>query len=98
MWTIATQINELTGDFARASETTNRLIDDVRGLTNEVKDLGGSLQSAKAFGLAAVILIPACAALVRWLVGGRLNDIRDQIYQSKRVPAVTAAPRAADKP
>ena len=74
---------------------TDRLIEDVGALTKDVKALHSSLQLAKGFGLAAIILIPICAGFVWWLVGGKLNDIRDQLYQPKPVAAAPAASQMA---
>lgn len=95
LWLITQQIHELTGGFSRTEAKTDRLIADVGDLTKEVKELRNSLMLAKGFGLAAVVLIPICATLVWWLVGSRLNNIRDQLYQDR---GVLSAPAPAANP
>lgn len=88
LWTIAQQIHELTGDFGRTTAKTERLIVDVGELSKDVRELRNSFALAKGFAIAAVILIPICAGLVWWLVGGKLNEIRDQLYQVR--PPISA--------
>ena len=90
MWLITTQLHELNSDFSKVATKTDRLIEDVGKLRTKVDKLHDSLTLAKGFGAAAIILIPICAAFVRWLIGGTLNDIRDRLSQVKSPPAVTA--------
>jgi hypothetical protein len=97
-WLIAQQIHELTSDFARTAAKTDRLVADVAELSREVKDLGRSLTFAKGFGIAAVILIPMCASIVWWLIGGKLNDIRDQLYASRPAISGPSSPGAVPAP
>jgi len=74
----------------------DRLISDVSDISKEVKELGTSFTLAKGFGLCAVVLVPACAALVWWLVGATLNDVRDQLLQTRQ-PPISAAPMSPGK-
>jgi len=95
-WTITQQLHELTSDFSKVSAKTDRLIEDVGELSKDVKKLHGSLQLAKGFGFCAIILIPVCAGFVWWLVGGKLNEIRDRLYQPQ-ASAIAAPPSATPK-
>jgi len=93
-WLVAQQLHEMAGDLARNSERTDRLIADVGDLAKDVKGLNRSLTFAKGFGAAAVFLIPVCAAMVWWLIGGKLDDIRDEMYRG--IPkTVTSSPASA---
>ena len=97
MWLIAQQMHELTSDFSKVSAKTDRLIADVGDLNKELKEIRHSFTLAKGVALCAFILIPACAVIVWWLIGGKLNELRDQMYQirpsqSVVVPSPIMAP------
>jgi hypothetical protein len=98
VWIITQQIHELTSDFVKVSTHMEHLISDVGTLTKDVRDLRTSVSVAKGFGIAVALLIPICAAFVWWLIGGKLNDIRDHLYQTR--PTISsqapASPGSAD--
>ena len=84
---------EIQKDISSISTKTDRLITDFRTLDAKVSGLDTSLTLAKGFGIAAIILIPICATIVWWLVGSKLENLRDQLLGASR-PAATqqAAP------
>jgi hypothetical protein len=83
IWVIIQQLHEVASDLSRNSTKTDRLVADVEGLSRDVKGLTAALTFARGFGVAAVLLIPLCAGLVWWLVGGKLNEIRDELYRDR---------------
>ena len=90
---------EIQKDISALSTKTNRLISDVSDLDEHVDALRHKLSRAEGFGIAAVVLVPACAALVWWLVGGQLTEIRNKMYAGP--PAASSsltAPTAANNP
>ena len=93
MWLVAQQLHELTGDFAKISAKTDRLIADVGDIEKDVRGLSHSLTLAKGFGACAIILIPIFAGFVWWLIGGKLNDIRDQIQARPSLSAPSSTER-----
>lgn len=79
---------EIQRDIASLSTKTERLVTDVNKLDGKVSAIEASLALAKGFGIAAIILIPICAAVVWWLIGAKLEGLRDQLLGAAR-PAVT---------
>jgi hypothetical protein len=47
LWTITQQLHELTSDFSKVSTKTDRLVEDMSGLSKDAKVLHNSLQLAK---------------------------------------------------
>ena len=82
---------EIQKDISHLSAKTDRLIGDVEKLDKEVDALRISFSRAQGFGLAAIILIPICAAIVWWLVGDKLNELKTQILMN-RPPQTTSQP------
>jgi hypothetical protein len=70
---------ELQKDVTSISIKTERLITDSSKLDQKVDALSQAFASAKGFGIAAIILIPICAGFVWWLIGDKLNHIRDDL-------------------
>jgi hypothetical protein len=79
---------ELQKDLATANTKTDRLITDLSTLTTKVGDISNTLFWAKGFAFAAVILIPVCATIIWWLVGGKLEQMRDDLLGIKKPPAI----------
>lgn len=82
---------EIQKDMSANATKVDRLISDVANLTSDVRSLGTTLSLAKGAAFAALVLIPICAGIVWWLIGGQLESIRDQILAAPQ-PAHTAAP------
>jgi len=83
---------EIQKDISSISAKTERLIGDVNKIDHEVARIRNSLAVAKGFGIAAIILIPICAAIVWWLVGSKLENLRDQLLSASRPPATQQTP------
>lgn len=79
---------EIQKDISSISAKTERLIGDVSKIDHEVAGIRNSLAVAKGFGIAAIILIPICAAIVWWLVGSKLENLRDQLLSASRPPSM----------
>ena len=60
----------------------DRAVADLSELRKEVQDLQGSYMWVKGFAAAAVVLIPVCAAIVWWLVGDQIGDLKSQLMRS----------------
>ncbi len=80
---------EIQKELSALSTKTERLISDVGKLDDRVDGLRHTLSRAQGFGIAAVLLIPACAAVIWWLIGGQLTDIKNKLYA---VPTPAVAP------
>jgi hypothetical protein len=70
---------EIQKDIASNSAKIDRLISDVDELDKKVDTLSHALAWAKGFGIAAVILIPICAGFIWWLIGDKLDRIRNDL-------------------
>jgi len=83
---------ELQKDLSAVGTKTDRLIADVEKIDEKVNDLHASFSWAKGFGVAAVLLIPICAAVVWWFVGDQLTKMRDELMAGLHTqpPAVTS--------
>jgi hypothetical protein len=79
---------ELQRQVAGLSEKTDRLDRDVDKVCTKVDGVQTTLARAQGFGIAAVLLIPICAGIVWWLIGGKINDMRDQLINSHSSPTV----------
>jgi hypothetical protein len=78
-------------DVTMIATKTDRLIVDVRNLVEKVDKVSATLTWAKGFGIAACILIPACAAFVWWLAGAKIDQMRDE-FLGVRPPISHPAP------
>jgi hypothetical protein len=78
-------LTEIQKDIVHLSTKVDRAISDLDKLDKKVSVLGDTLNLARGFGLAAVILIPVCAGFIWWLAGDKLNHIRDVLTR----PAIT---------
>lgn len=74
---------ELQKDITMIGTKTDRLIIDVEKLDQKVDQVSGTLTWAKGFGFAAMILIPICATIVWWLVGAKIEQIRDAVLAAR---------------
>jgi hypothetical protein len=77
---------EIQRDVTTISANTERLVIDVNKLDGKVSKIETTLAQAKGFGVAAIILIPICAAIVWWLIGGKLESLRDQLLSATKPP------------
>jgi hypothetical protein len=75
---------EIQKDISSISAKTERLVTDVGKLDNKISNIETSLALARGFGLAAVILIPICAAIIWWLIGANLERLRDQLLNASK--------------
>jgi len=82
-------LTEIQKDLTSIGTKTERLITDVNGLNGRVDQIRISLSTAKGFGIAAMILIPACAAVIWWLIGAKLETLRNQLLNASERPAHT---------
>lgn len=82
---------EVQRELTANSTKIDRLIDDTKDLSGKVGSLETTTAWAKGFAVAALVLIPICAGIVWWLVGGQLSAIRDQILHA--IP-----PQAVEQP
>jgi hypothetical protein len=79
---------EIQRDISSISAKTERLVDDVNKLDGKVSGIETALALAKGFGIAAIILIPICAAIIWWLIGAKLENLRDQLLSVARPPPI----------
>jgi len=56
-----------------------------------------SLHRFEGIGIAIIVLIPAFAGLIWWLLGGQLSQIRDRLFQLP-MPAAASAPALSAAP
>jgi hypothetical protein len=98
---------ELQKDITMIATKTDRLITDVDKLdrkidqvndmlSQKVDRISGTLTWARGFGVAAVFLIPICAGFVWWLVGAKIEQIRDEIFVAK--PPISQPPPSPASP
>jgi hypothetical protein len=80
---------EIQKDIASNSAKTDRLIADVDELDKKVDILSHALAWAKGFGIAAIILIPICAGFIWWLIGDKLDRIRDDLILGMKQPGIS---------
>lgn len=85
-------LTEIQKDLAANVIKTDRLIKDVEKLDTKVDSISGAISLAKGVGLAAVILIPICAAIIWWLIGAQLEHLRDQLLEASKPPVVQSVP------
>jgi hypothetical protein len=78
---------ELQKDVTSIATKTDRLIVDVDKLDQKVDRVIGTLTLAKGFGIAAFLLIPICATFVWWLVGAKIDQLRDDLLTGR--PSIT---------
>lgn len=83
---------EIQKDIATNTTKIDRLIKDVEKLDTKVDTVSHAIWLAKGFGLAAVILIPICAAVIWWLIGAQLEHLRDQLLEASKPPVVQSVP------
>lgn len=88
---------EIQRDVAAVSTKADRLVSDVRDINIHVHKLNISVAWAKGFGVAAFILIPVCAAIVWWLIGGELTKMRDDILHARPQAAIASEPVASSQ-
>jgi hypothetical protein len=86
---------EIQKEVSALSAKTERLISDVGKLDDRVDGLRHTLSRAQGFGIAAVLLIPACAAIIWWLIGGQLTEIKNKLYAIPAPPAAASTPPPA---
>jgi hypothetical protein len=67
-------------ELGKLTSTTSRLVADVEKLDTHIQKLNGAFNWAKGFAIAAVVLVPLCAGIIWWLIGGELTQIRDKLY------------------
>ena len=77
---------EIQKDISSISTKTERLIADVSKLDRKVSGIETSLALAKGLGIAGIILIPICAAIIWWLIGAKLENLRDQLLGASKPP------------
>jgi hypothetical protein len=91
---------EMHEDVACLTAKTDRLISDVSGLSAKVggveDKVGGKIGAletaltwATGFGVAAMLLIPPCAAIMWWSFGSKIEQMRDDLPGTKKPSAVT---------
>ena len=85
-------LTEIQKDVVTLVAKTDRLIIDVGKQEVKVDELRHAVTWAKGFGVAAIILIPLCAAIIWWLVGGKLEQMRDDLVGARRTPATQSVP------
>lgn len=73
---------QLQKDVAAGGAKVDRLIDDVRDLNAEVAAQGKILDRVQGGGVAAAVLVTLFAGFVWWLIGGQINDLRNQLYRN----------------
>ena len=92
---------ELQREVSALATKTDRLITDVEKLDGRVHGVQRKLSWAEGFGIAAIVLIPAAAGIIWWLVGTQLTDIKNRLYALPSPPAASSsaiAPPAANSP
>jgi hypothetical protein len=92
---VLVELRQLSKDIATLNTKVERLIQDDQTTRGHVDGLRHQMTWAKGFGVAALLLIPACAAIVWWLIGGELTQIRDRLYSLPTAQIETAQPPAA---
>jgi hypothetical protein len=70
----------------------DRAISDLDKLDTKVSGLSSTLMWVKGFGAAALVLLPACAALIWWMVGDNFNQMKAQLLQQVREPPIVITP------
>ncbi|WGR90996.1 hypothetical protein MTX26_10130 [Bradyrhizobium sp. ISRA443] len=79
-------------ELAAQGAKVDRLITDVKETDGHVSDLKSSFAWAKGFGAAALILIPICGAIVWWLIGDQINQMKTQLL--REIPSSLSRPVA----
>ena len=74
---------EIQKDVSAMSTKTERLIVDLGALTTKLEKVSETLQWAKGFAVAAIILVPICGTIIWWMVGSKLEQVRDEILGVK---------------
>ncbi len=89
---------EIQKDLAVLNGRSEHLTAELSEIKAELSGIKRLLHKAQGFGFAAILLIPAFAALIWWLIGGEITQIRDQVMKlpvasasSSAVPVATPA-------
>jgi hypothetical protein len=82
---------ETQREAAGTSVKVDRLIEDVKKIHDQVDQIRHSLTWAKGFGISAMILIPICGAVIWWIIGGQLTQLRNDLLRN--APTAAAAPQ-----
>ena len=69
---------EIQRQVAALTEKADRIDKDIDKLDEKVDRLRTTFARAQGVAFAAAVLIPLCAGIVWWLVGARMNEMRDQ--------------------
>jgi hypothetical protein len=76
----------MQGEIKALCTKTDRLISDVEKLDGHVGKLNTSFHRAWGFAVCAIILIPIMGAILWWLLGGQLTDIKNALLHLPTKP------------
>lgn len=89
-------LNEIQGDLRALRTQTDRLITDVAKSDDHIDKIRNKIGRAEGFGIAAIILFAAFGGIVWWLIGGQINNLRDQVIKFQQTEIVK--PSSANTP
>jgi hypothetical protein len=61
----------------------DRAVNDISSHGKKLDELNEKFVFVRGFGVAALVLIPICGMIIWWLIGDKLNDIRNEILRSR---------------
>ena len=66
-------------EVSKLTTKVERLISDVEKIDDQLDKLRHVYSRIQGFIIAAIVLVPICAGLVWWLIGGELTGIRNAL-------------------
>lgn len=91
-WLLIQSLHEMNSEVSKTSVKLDRLISDAEKIDTRLKEVEGKLLMVSGYSRAAIVLVPLCAALVWWIIGGKIDDLRDQFFQAHVSPPTAVSP------
>lgn len=88
---------ELQKDVSTLLTKTDRAIADIERLDGKVDRLRSKIDRAEGIGIGAVGLVILFAALLWWLIGGQINELRDDLFRVPPENALVDRPASQDR-
>lgn len=78
---IMQSLMEIQKDVSALSTKTDRLISDVNKLDGQVDAVRSKISRFEGVGVGSILILTLLGAVVWWMIGGQITQLRDQIYE-----------------
>lgn len=89
---------EIQKDIGSLTTKVDRLVGDVAKLDDHVDKVRSKIGRAEGVVIGCTILLTVIGGAIWWLVGGEINQLRDQLYRLRAESLSTPADSAASSP